>query len=134
MTKPPSPVIVFDGECVLCSRSIAWVAKHDPGGRFAFTASGSATARALLASTGLDAAAPGTIVLVEDGRAFTRSDAVLRIVSRLPGWPAWLRVFRLVPRAVRDAVYLTVARNRHRLNRQRSCPAPSPTVRARILP
>ena len=128
------PVIVFDGGCLLCSRSIAWVAAHDPDGRFVFTPAGSRTARELLAPLGLDVDAPGTVVLVEGGRAYLRSDAALRVAGQLPGWPAWLRVFTWVPRAWRDAVYLFVARHRHRLNRGRACPVPSADVRARTLP
>jgi predicted DCC family thiol-disulfide oxidoreductase YuxK len=134
VTPQHRSVIVHDGACVLCARSIAWVAAHDPEGRFAYTASGSETAVRLLGPTGLDPTAPGTVVLVEDGRAFIRSDAVLRVARALPGWPAWLGVFRFVPRGLRDAVYLTVARHRHRLNPSGTCPMPSATVRARTLP
>jgi predicted DCC family thiol-disulfide oxidoreductase YuxK len=130
--RPPS-VIVYDGTCLLCSRSIAWVAAHDPEGRFAFTPSGSATATALLGASGLDAATPGTVVLVEDGRVYTRSDAALRVAGRLRGWSSWLSLFRFVPRSLRDAVYLFVARHRHRLNASSACPVPSAEVRARLL-
>jgi predicted DCC family thiol-disulfide oxidoreductase YuxK len=132
--SPSRAVIVHDGACVLCARSIAWVAAHDPQARFTYTASGSRTAAELLRPSGLDPAAPGTVVLVEDGQIFTRSDAALRIVRALPGWPAWLGVFRFVPRPVRDAIYLAIARNRHRLNPSGACPIPSADVRARTLP
>lgn len=43
------------------------------------------------------------------------------------------RLARLIPRALRDAVYDLVARNRHRVARTEACLLPSPDERARFL-
>ncbi len=130
---PPRRVIVYDGTCVFCTRSAGWIAARDPEGRFRFTTSGSRAAAALLDGSGLDAAAPGTIVLVEGGEVLTRSDAVLRIAGQLRGPASWLAGLRVVPRPVRDGVYRLIARLRHRLAAGRPCPAPSAGVRARTI-
>lgn len=130
----PNRVIVFDGECVLCAWSVRFIAERDRQARFHFTVSGSTTARILLAPHGIDAVAPGSVVLVEDGAVYTRSEAALRIAGGLP-WPwCWLTVLRAVPRALRDAVYEVVARYRYRwFGRRDRCAIPSPAVQARLL-
>lgn len=57
---------------------------------------------------------PGSLVLVEDGCAYVRSDAALRIARRLkPPWPAFV-VFRALPRTWRDGIYNWIARHRYR--------------------
>lgn len=58
-----------------------------------------------------------TVVLVEDGVAYTKSTAILRSMNRLgAGWSclAWLGL-HCVPRCIRDFFYGVIARNRGRI-------------------
>ncbi len=104
---------MIDGDCVLCARSVRFISARAAPGSFAFVARGSAAATAALAPFPAAAGADALIV-VADGRAYVRSDAALAVAARLqPPWPA-LGVLRFVPRALRDAAYDTVARNRYR--------------------
>jgi predicted DCC family thiol-disulfide oxidoreductase YuxK len=65
-------------------------------------------------SNGIPCDSMRTIILVEDGKVFTRSDAALRIARHLSGlWPM-LSVFRIVPRPIRDGFYNFVAGHRYR--------------------
>jgi predicted DCC family thiol-disulfide oxidoreductase YuxK len=52
--------------------------------------------------------------LVLDAAALFKSDAALAVVGALPGW-RWVRVLKLVPKPLRDALYDIVARNRYRI-------------------
>ena len=52
--------------------------------------------------------------MVHGGVAFFKSDAALTVLSHLPGWQ-WTRVLRVLPKALRDAVYNLIARNRYRI-------------------
>lgn len=56
----------------------------------------------------------GTVVLVSNGKIFTRSDAVLELMRRLGGWWSLALIFKIVPRFLRDWVYKAVANNRYR--------------------
>lgn len=131
--------ILFDGVCNLCNGFVQFVIRHDPAGRFTFAALQSEASRQLLAAHGLSvpapAADPESVLLVEDGRLYSHSAAVLRIARHLGGgWallaaPAWL-----LPTAARDAAYRFVARNRYRwFGRQQECLLPTPALRARFL-
>jgi predicted DCC family thiol-disulfide oxidoreductase YuxK len=53
--------------------------------------------------------------------------------SALPGW-GWVRVLRLVPKPLRDAVYSLVARNRYRIfGKYEECFVPDVELRARVM-
>lgn len=129
------PLVVFDGRCRMCARTVRFIAARERTTTFAFTPSGSATAREVLAPLGVDADAPGSVVLVEGGRAYVKSTGALRIAARLRAPWSWLRVLLWVPRPVRDGAYGIVARLRYRLYPPTdACALLPPGVRARILP
>lgn len=128
------PVIVFDGICVLCSRSAQFVLRHDRRARFRLAAVQSEAGGALCRQHGVNATDPETMILIEDGRAFQMSEAALRICSGL-GWP-WraFGLLRIVPRPIRDAIYRWVARNRYRwFGRRETCWLPDEAMRGRML-
>ena len=55
------------------------------------------------------------------------------VLGALPGW-GWVRALRLVPKALRDAVYNLVARNRYRIfGKYEECFVPDEELRARVL-
>ena len=134
LPQPAHPVILFDGVCNLCSSSVRFIIARDPAARFRFASLQSEAGQALLGGHGLDTGALSSVVLVEDGRVHTRSDAALRIAWRLSGpWPL-AGVFRAVPRGVRDGVYDWIARNRYRwFGKTEACWLPTPELRARFL-
>jgi len=128
------PLVLYDGTCGLCNRSVQLILRHDRRGRFRFAALQSELGRALLARHGLPVDALDTVVLVKDGRAWTKSAAALRIARGMDGpWPL-LRAFAVVPRPVRDFFYDRLANNRYRIfGRVDACMLPPPEVRARFL-
>jgi predicted DCC family thiol-disulfide oxidoreductase YuxK len=73
----PKPVIVFDGECVLCSASAQFIMRHDHQRLFRLTTSQSDAGRRLYHRFGLDPDALTTMILVDGERVFAQSDAVL---------------------------------------------------------
>jgi predicted DCC family thiol-disulfide oxidoreductase YuxK len=128
------PIILFDAECILCSANAQFVLTHDRKKRFRLASMQGQVGSALYRRFGIDPTNPDSIIVV-DGETMQRdSDAVLAIYAGL-GWP-WkaLAVFRLVPRFIRDPLYLLIARNRYRLFGKRdSCWLPSQEYRDRIL-
>jgi predicted DCC family thiol-disulfide oxidoreductase YuxK len=129
-------LILFDGECGLCSRLVRFVAARDRAGRFRFVSLQGEAGRRECARLGvrLPAGAPDSIVLTTDLHAWIRSDAVIEIARRLP-WP-WRAAFvlRAVPESLRDGAYRWVARHRFRwFGKADRCAAPTPELRARLL-
>lgn len=128
------PVVVFDGDCVLCSANARFILRHDRPGHFRLATMQGAAGAALMERFGLDPLDPETFIVVEGERVRRNSDAALAIAEGL-GWP-WkvLGALRIVPRRWRDAVYLLVARNRYRwFGRREDCFIPTPEQAERVL-
>jgi predicted DCC family thiol-disulfide oxidoreductase YuxK len=127
-------VVLFDGVCNLCNALVRFVIARDPDGHFQFAALTSDAARRLLQAAAVPSPLPDSVVLVDEGRVFTRSDAALRIARRLQ-FP-WRLAYGLtiVPKGLRDRLYDVVARRRyHWFGRRDTCLIPSPAIRRRFL-
>jgi predicted DCC family thiol-disulfide oxidoreductase YuxK len=129
------PILVFDGVCLLCNRSVHFVLRHDREARYRFASVQSASGHALLLAHGLDPGDPLSMLLCEGERAYTDSEAVLRILESFGGAHRMWRIARIVPKGIRDRIYRWVARNRYRwFGRTDTCWLPSPEFAARFLP
>jgi len=107
-------IVLFDGTCNLCNRSVRFIMKHDRRGRFSFASSQTEFGRELAARHGFTGPTPGSIVLVVGDRCYSRSTASLEIARRLDGlWPV-LYALVIIPRGLRDAGYKFVAARRHK--------------------
>jgi predicted DCC family thiol-disulfide oxidoreductase YuxK len=126
-------IILFDGTCAFCERSVRFIATRD-NGYFKFGASQNPEGRALLARHGTSREATRSLILIEGGEISLRSTAVLKIARRMTAPWRWASVFLLVPRPIRDAVYRMVAAIRHRIAGQsNACEIPPPEIRARLI-
>lgn len=130
-------IILFDGVCNLCSRSVRFVIARDPHAHFRFAALQSEAARRICAERSISmptALEPDSIVVIADGKSLERSDATLAIAARLPLPWSLLRIFRAIPRPLRDWLYRLVAKNRYRwFGRTDACMMPTPEIRARFI-
>jgi len=131
--SPTHPVVVFDGDCLFCQRSVRFIHRHDRSNAFRFAARQTPRGQQLLGDVGIGLA-PNSMVLMDAEGTWLRSDAVLRIAGRLGApWSA-ARLLLVVPRPLRDGVYRIVANIRHRLTRfLPACELPDAGLRAKIL-
>ncbi|MEQ8327064.1 thiol-disulfide oxidoreductase DCC family protein [Parvibaculum sp.] len=108
------PIIIFDGHCALCSGWARFVLRHDPEGRYRLLPAQSPLGHALYVHYGLDPEDYQTNILIEEGRAWFKSEGSIRMAEGL-GFPWSLAAsFRLLPLPARDRLYEWVARNRLR--------------------
>ena len=127
-------VLFFDGDCGFCSASVRRVARLEKDGKVDF-----APLQGKLASemglAGYAAATDGTMVLLreDDGRIFTRSDAVIELAGVL-GWPWKLATLaRILPRSWRDGAYRWIADHRHLMpGTPATCALPDEGLRKRL--
>jgi predicted DCC family thiol-disulfide oxidoreductase YuxK len=128
------PIIIFDGFCALCSGWANFVLRHDPHGRFRLASAQSPLGYALYVHYGLDPKDYETNILIEEGRAWFKSEGSIRMAEGL-GWPWKLAaVFRILPRVVRDPMYEFIARNRLRFfGKRESCYLPQKQYEDRFL-
>lgn len=126
-------LVVFDGNCVLCSDHARAIDRLDKARRFAFAAIQDPSGRTLSERFGVSPETPQTNIVVVDGRAYFKSDAVLALARALPG-RAWAQVFVIVPRPIRDWAYDVLARNRYKwFGQKTACALADPAFRSRIV-
>jgi len=143
-------LVIFDGHCGLCNRSVRWFLTRDQRDRLRFAASDSPQVAELLQRYGIlerhgitapnSAPDPTSIVVAQDAggadeRILTQSRAVLTILRELPRpWPAAAAVLAWIPRPVLDLGYRLIARHRYRIwGRLENCPIPTPEQRRHFL-
>ena len=133
-------VLLYDGVCGLCQYTVRWLLRHDPEGRLLFAPQQSPLAAEVFARHGLDKEQANSALLIsnfgEPRESVTlRSDAILGCLGVLGGgWAVLATVLHLIPRALRDAAYRWLARNRIRLfGSAELCALPTPAERARFL-
>ncbi|WP_192822372.1 thiol-disulfide oxidoreductase DCC family protein [Rufibacter sp. LB8] len=132
--SPTSAIILFDGVCNLCNGFVQFVIKHDPQGHFRFAVLQSDLGQQILAAHSLPTHEFKSVLLLENGKLYTRSSAALRIVKRLNGGWSFLYALAVIPKFLRDPVYDWVSKNRYRwFGRQESCWLPTPALKARFL-
>jgi predicted DCC family thiol-disulfide oxidoreductase YuxK len=132
-------IILFDGVCNLCNGSVNFVIDRDKHAEFLFGTLQSDKGRALISRYMIDNPELSSVIVVlpvtaGERRILRESDGILEIAGRLPGlWPL-TKVFRIVPRSLRDIIYRWVARNRYSWFGQRDvCRVPTAADRDRFI-
>jgi predicted DCC family thiol-disulfide oxidoreductase YuxK len=88
----------------------------------------------LLAQYGTTREAAKSLILIDGGKIYLRSTAVLRVAGYMTAPWRYARLLLLVPEPIRDAVYRVVAAIRHRIaGRSNACDIPPPEIRARLI-
>ena len=127
-------VVLFDGECVMCSAGAMALLRIDRHALFKLGTVQSPEGKRLLEWHGLPTDSYSTFILSEGSNLYVRSSAYVRVVARL-GFP-WniAAALWVVPRPLRDWAYDLVARNRFKLfGKRAACLVPSPADRHRFL-
>ena len=132
--RPRDDLLIFDGECNLCARSVRFVVSREAEPTLRFVPLQSAAGLRLMRRAGVDPVNATTFVLFSKCRVYVKSDAAIRLSAHLR-WP-WklLGALRVIPRPLRDWAYDLVARNRYRwFGRSEACLVPPPDLKARFV-
>ncbi len=136
---PAGPVLLYDGLCGFCNRTVQFVLAHDRRGVLRFAPLQGEFARQVQARHP-ELAGVDSLILVEPDmarhgeRVFVRSAGALRVAQYLGGPWRMTTALHIVPRVVRDWAYDLFARHRSRwFGRYETCPLPSPEQRARFI-
>ena len=127
------PIVLFDGVCNFCNGAVNFIIRHDTSGRFTFAPLQSEVGERLKREYAIP---PDTdsLVLVENGRAYTHSTGALRIAKELGGFWQLAFFFIVIPTPIRDWVYKFIAKNRYNwFGKKDVCMIPTPEVRERFL-
>ncbi|MEL6811775.1 MAG: thiol-disulfide oxidoreductase DCC family protein [Bacteroidota bacterium] len=127
-------IILFDGVCNLCNSSVIFVIKRDKKDVFRFSALQEGAGPRLVQKYGIDTRKTDSIILIENGKAYVKSTAALRIARNLGGAYPLLFGFMILPNFLRNWVYDFIARNRYKwYGKKESCMIPTPELKSKFL-
>lgn len=106
-------VLYFDGNCILCNKSISYIINRDVNRIFKI-----GYLNQQQKGKQLD-----TIILSYNNKVFTHSNAVIKSLTLLGGTYKLMGIFFLVPKFIRDSIYKMISKNRYRwFGKQDYCP------------
>lgn len=103
-------VVLYDGPCTLCNKSVQWLYKRDRHERLVFASLQGPWAQKHVPA---EFKAVDSVLFFDGARWRSKSDALLAIVGLLPAPWRFFLVFGLIPRALRDFIYTRCAGRRY---------------------
>jgi predicted DCC family thiol-disulfide oxidoreductase YuxK len=128
-------LILFDGVCSLCNRSVQFVIKHDKNNKFVFTALQSDVGIRIIKDFNIDTRKTDSILLYTPDKGLSiRSTAALNIAKHLRFPINTLIIFKVIPNFIRNWIYDLIARNRYKwFGRMDDCMVPTQEIKAKFL-
>lgn len=115
-------LILFDGLCNLCNRSVLFVIKRDKQAFFRYASIQSEVGQNILNHLSIDPKKTDTIVYVKGDKYYLQSSAILNILKDLGGVWRLFYAFIIIPRFIRDLVYRIIAKWRYKIfGKRESC-------------
>ena len=126
-------IVLFDGDCNFCDASVQFIIRHDRHASIHFASLQSEVGQSLRTRHRIPESVD-SIVYIEEGVPYLKSDAAIRIAEHLDGRWRLLRLIRFIPRPIRNHGYTLFVKYRTRLfGKKEVCTLPSPDVRKRFL-
>ncbi len=127
-------VLLYDGLCCLCNRTVHFLLRIDRRSVLHFAALQSTSAKSLLEQVDHSRPLPDGVVLIHNGKIYTESDAALKSLQLIGGIWKLVSILRFIPNFIRKPIYRIVARNRYKwFGKYDTCPLPKPEWKQRFL-
>jgi predicted DCC family thiol-disulfide oxidoreductase YuxK len=122
-------IVFFDGVCSLCNGVVDFIMKRDKKKVFRFTSLQSEYSKENLKNIELD-----TIVYISNEKIYTKSKAVLEILSTLGGLWKLSLMLKLIPSFILDIGYDLISKNRYVwFKKKDTCRIPTKEEKERFL-
>lgn len=127
-------LILYDGDCPFCNKSIQFILSHEKNRSFTFASLQSANGQELLSSLNMPLDYVESLILYANKSAFIKSNAVLGIARYLTFPWNIVSAFGFLPRPFRDSIYNFIAKNRYKLlSKEDYCMVVDPLDKERFL-
>jgi predicted DCC family thiol-disulfide oxidoreductase YuxK len=127
-------VVFFDGVCNLCNGAVNFIIDRDTDNKYMFSSLQSGEAKELLTPKNINPDQLHSIILLDNDKIYSKSEAVLQIAKNLDSPWKYLYYFRFIPLSIRDFIYDIVARYRYSwFGKRDACRIPTPELKAKFL-
>ncbi len=123
-------IIFLDGKCLICNGLVNTIYRIDRKKRVYFCHLQDDKALNYLQQDFVKNLS--TVVFYRSGQISTKSDAVIEVMDCM-GY-GFFKVFKIIPKFIRDGLYSVVSKNRYRIGKElETCPLPSKEMASRFL-
>ena len=130
----PAHIVLYDGVCGLCHRTVAWLIARDRGRLYYAPLQGDTTPRLRVRFPDIPETLE-SVIYIDGDRLHRRAKAFLYLSRHLTRPWRWLYHFRWLPSFLIDLPYRLIARLRYRIwGKHDSCRIPDVKERERLLP
>jgi predicted DCC family thiol-disulfide oxidoreductase YuxK len=127
------PILLFDGECGFCNKSLQFFLKHEKSKSMHFAPLQSEVGKEVRNYFEIDKKID-SVILIKDYSAYIKSCAALRLTLYMKGFWPLMMVFLVVPPFLRNMVYDAMAKRRMKIaGRVESCSLIPAEDKVRIL-
>ena len=126
-------IILFDGDCNFCDKSVQFIINRDPAGVYKFASLESEIGQKLMNEHNIPKHL-NSFILITGEKWYAKSSAALQVCKHLKGLWKIGYVFLIIPKPIRDFFYQIIANNRYQwFGKKDHCILPSPEIRKRFL-
>ena len=127
-------IILFDGVCNLCSKSVNFIIKYDKADHFRFASIQSEAGKKIIKKYSIDINKNDSIILIANKNISYRSNAVFTILFYLKTIWRILLIFSVLPSPIRDLFYRIIAKSRYKFfGKNDICMTPNEDIKSKFL-
>ena len=129
--KIKTGILLFDGDCAFCDSSTLFIMDRNSKDDIEYLPLQSDEGQVYLKQYNLPLKDFDSVVFIENNKAYTKSNAALRVILRLDGFWKYLYAFIIIPKPIRDLAYNIFAKNRYKIfGKTDQCRVPKRKVKA----
>lgn len=126
-------IVLFDGVCNLCSRTVLFLIHYDKYNQLHFAAQQTNAGEKIKQQYSVKENCQ-SVIFIKNEKVYYKSAAIIEIAKLLKGWPKIITLFSIVPSFIRDGVYDMIANNRYAIfGKQTSCFLPSKSIEEKFI-
>jgi len=127
--KSSKSIVLFDGVCGFCNKSVDTIMKLDTFGKLKYSPLQGEFSKSIDIDKNLD-----SIAFYVDGNIYYKSTAILKILRNLGGVFILSNIFYIIPKFIRDFIYDIIAKYRYDIfGKSENCRIPSQNEQSRFL-
>ena len=127
-------ILIYDGDCGFCNKTIMFVARNDKNNSFKFISSLSEFGTKLLLKYKIKGLEKATIILVEnESEVYIKSTAIRKVLLKIPSYKIFGYLMFLFPKKLSDYVYDLISKNRKLIIKYNICEIPTAEIQKKFI-
>ena len=129
-----SYLIIYDGNCGFCNKTVMFVVKNDVNNCFKFVSNSSDFGKDLLQKFQILGVEQSTIILVEnESKIYTKSVGIKKVLLKIPHYKMIGYLMFLFPKRLSDYIYDLISKNRKLIIKNSTCEIPNSEIRKKFI-